>query len=173
MMNLKRAATLVAAVLSTAAAAGPGPVQTVPERPAAPALTAGPALASAPRMPASDGATGLPYSAIASAIYQSQYADALNARGVRYLRLDCISRSDGAAYASVWSPTPEGRTPHSGQSDSAACKPGPVAVFKVLAPPKYLGPGASIAAYVDAHVPWSVVRTQTANFLYAVPRLDR
>jgi hypothetical protein len=167
MMKVKQAVAFIAAALSMTAMAAVEPARAALSRLVAPAL------ASAPQMPASDGATGLPYSATASAKYQSQYADALNARGVRYLRLDCISGSEGAAYATIWSSVPEGRLPHPGQSDREACKPGPVAVFKVLAPPNYLGRGASIAAYVDTRVPWSVVRTQTANLLYSVRRLGR
>ena len=165
MMQVKQAAAVFAAVLSMTAMAASDPARIDPARPAAPPRAAARLIA------ASDGITGLPYSALASAKYQSLYADALNARGVRYLRLDCISGSEGAAYASVWSSVPDGRAPRPGQSDRAACKHGPVAVFKVLAPPNYLGSGGAIAAYVDTRVPWSVVRTQTANFLYAARRL--
>jgi len=134
-----------------------------------PALDAG-----APRMTGVDGLTGLALSTAASSLYQSQYADALNARGVRYLKIACVGTGHGqTAYATTWSSYPEGKVPHVGPTQTTACRPGPLAVIKVLAPPGYLGPGATIAAYLGTQVSWSVVRDQSANFMYSLRRLDR
>ncbi|KWU19134.1 hypothetical protein [Burkholderia cenocepacia] len=123
--------------------------------------------------PLTDSATKLPYDASASRRYQEQYADALNARGVRYLRLDCVSSADGTDYSAQWSALPEGRAMRLGPRSQAACHPGHVAVFKVLAPPAYHGRGATVVAYVAYGTAWSVVRNQTANFLYGLRRLER
>lgn len=130
--------------------------------------------AGAPHTAGVDGLTGLTLSTAASSRYKSQYADALNARGVRYLKIACVDTGHGqTAYATTWSPYPEGKAAQVGPTQSTTCRPGPLAVIKVLAPPGYLGPGASIAAYVDTQVSWSVVSAESANFMYALPRLDR
>lgn len=130
--------------------------------------------AGTPHTAGVDGLTGLTLSIAASSLYRSQYADALNARGVRYLKIACVDTGHGrTAYATTWSPYPDGKAAHTGPTQTTACRPGPLAVIKVLAPPGYLGPGASIAAYVDTHVSWSVVRAESANFMYALPRLER
>ncbi|EEF25364.1 conserved hypothetical protein [Ricinus communis] len=127
-----------------------------------------------PYMAGVDSLTGLTLSTAASSLYKSQYADALNARGVRYLKIACVDTGHGqTAYATTWSPYPEGKAAQVGPTQTTACRPGPLAVIKVLAPPGYLGPGASIAAYLDTQVSWSVVRAESANFMYALPRLDR